>query len=134
MQLFLLFLPCLLPMTGIQPFFHKYGISTHTETKDEKYDCAEQVAGKRLNRGGPLCIRMREVDHSQKIQKANDRHQSGIFEQTDKCVDDSRDDDFQRLRQNDHSHGLRKVQPRAAAPSNWPLGMACNPPRTTSAI
>ena len=40
----------------------------------------------------------------QKIEKPDDRNQRRVLEQADETVDDSGNDDFQRLRQNDKAH------------------------------
>ena len=41
---------------------------------------------------------------SEQIEKPDDRNQRGVLEQADETVDDSGNDDLQRLRQNDKAH------------------------------
>ena len=41
---------------------------------------------------------------------------------------------LQRLRQDDKPHHQPVAQAERMAPSYWPFGIACRPPRTTSAM
>jgi hypothetical protein len=73
---------------------------------------------------------------AEKVEQADDQDQGSVLEQADEGVDDAGDHQLQRLRQDDEIGIIpaRRSAPSAIGASYWPLGMACSPPRTTSAM
>ena len=82
----------------------------------------------------PASIGEVELDNAQQIKQTNDEYQRRVFKQADKCVHDARYHELEGLRQNNKPCGFQYPMPSAAPASYWPLGIACKPPRTTSAI
>ena len=68
--------------------------------------------------GGVCQGRLRRA---KKVEKTDDADQSGVLEQSDEGVDDSRDDMRQRLRQHDQSHLLPVGQPDGVGALILPL-------------
>mmetsp|Transcript_18353 Transcript_18353/g.29547 ORF Transcript_18353/g.29547 Transcript_18353/m.29547 type:complete len:286 (+) Transcript_18353:299-1156(+) len=52
-------------------------------------------------------------DHTQNVEHRDHRHQCGVLEQAHSNVDDARDRDLKRLRQDDQPHGLCIVEAKA---------------------
>ena len=76
----------------------------------------------------------RQRHRAGQLVEADDRDQRSVLERADEAVHDRRHDEPQRLRQHDLALRLPIGEARATRrPRCCPFGIACRPPRTTSA-
>ena len=85
-------------------------IARHAVAEDQIEDRGEGIAGGAGHRRRPFRIDARRLDGHQEIEDADDEHQRRVLEQADGGVDDVRDGDLQRLRQDDEPHHLPVAQ------------------------
>src|SRR6185312_7530081 len=90
--------------------FHRARVARHAVAEHEIEGRAEGVAGRRGHRRRPFRVDARHFDRVQQIENANDGNERGVLEQADIGVDDVRDGDAQRLRQDDVAHHQRIAQ------------------------
>src|SRR5690606_5255385 len=94
----------------IQPSFHEYRVSRHGETKYPENEACENETGCGRLRRSPLGIGEVLPDDDEQNEDADDVDEAGILEDTYEGIDDPRNDQFQRLRQDEHSGFLPVTQ------------------------
>src|SRR5215211_4348341 len=115
--------PCLsAPVGARQPRFHVPGVTRHHVAADEIEYCGEGIAGRARHRRRPDRVDARRLDCLEEIEDADHEYQRRVLEQADIGVDDVRDRDLQRLRQDDEAHHLRIAQAHRHGAFVLPLG------------
>src|SRR5260221_7523226 len=83
--------------------FQALAVGRHRIAEREIHEAREQVG---LNaEAGPRRILQGDLDGAEQVEQADDQHQGGVLEEADEGVDQRRDREAQRLRQ-DHVRGL----------------------------
>ena len=109
-------------------------VARHAETEHPE-DAGRRTRSRSVEKPEPVGVGVGGLDAAEQVEQADDQHQARVLEQRDERVDDARDHELERLRQDDEADRSASSPARApSAASYCPRGIACRPPRTTSAM
>ena len=98
--------PSLSLVAGVEPALHEDRIARHAEAEQPEHEAGKDEAGHRRLRRRPVGVGEALPDDAEQVEDADDADQARVLEQADEGVDDARDDELQRLRQDDQPHLL----------------------------